>query len=165
MRSALLAPALLLAAVAPGLDQYAGRWILIESQSDDIAPAIERVVRRMNFLIRGIARSRLRKTQIAFPHITIVSGERFRIDHEGGTAVWHGTAGTAVKTTAPDGKPINVRLFAGPPLRETYESEEGSRENTYVLSEGGGKLTVHVRITSPKLPEPLVYSLVYRRSD
>jgi hypothetical protein len=65
---------------------------------------------------------------------------------------------------APDGAQITVHLVAGPPLKELYESSEGSRENTYLLSENGSKMTLDVLVMSPRLREPIVYRLVYARA-
>lgn len=118
----------------------------------------------MNFLIRGIARSRLAKTQIAFPKVVIEgSGESVRIAHEGGTDVTHPTPAATVPARSPDGASIVVELTAGPPLKQTYVSPEGRRENTYILSEDGKQLTIHVSVTSPRLPAPVEYKLSYRR--
>jgi hypothetical protein len=118
----------------------------------------------MNFLIRGIARGRLLKTQVAFPTLTIEgAGSAVRISHEGGTDVTHGDPSATIRTNAPDGSPIVVTLQAGPPLKQSYESKDGRRENTYVLSEDGKRLTVEVLVSSPRLPAPVQYELQYRR--
>jgi hypothetical protein len=161
-----LIPALLLLAALPAsLGEYAGNWKLIPAESDSIPAVIDKTVSRMNFLIRGIARSRLRRTQVAFPQITISAGNEFRIRHQGGTDVPHRATDTDVPATAPDGTRITVRLSAGPPLTESYESTEGKRENTYVLSGDRSKMTLNVRVTSPRLSSPILYRLVYARSD
>jgi hypothetical protein len=155
----------LLAALPASLEHYAGVWKLLPAESDSISAVIDKAVSRMNVFIRGIARSRLRRTQVAFPTITISAGREFRIRHEGGTSVPHHATDTPVAAVAPDGTPITVRLSAGPPLIESYESSEGRRENTYVLSADGSKMTLTVRVTSPRLPAPIVYKLTYRRTE
>jgi hypothetical protein len=156
----------LLLAGFPVLDSYAGSYRAIPQECDQIRPVVERVVSRMNFLIRPIARSRLMKTQIVFPVITVTSTRsEFRIRHENGTDVPHSDVRSGVKAKAPDGTDITVRLTPGPPLTETYESADGKRENTYVLSPDGSKLTVQVRVTSPRLPDEIRYRIVYQRES
>lgn len=161
-----LLAAAMLAPPPASLDVYEGRYQLVPPERDPIRPAIEKVVAKMNFLIRGIARGRLRKTQIPFPAIEISSSEtEFRIRHKGGTDVGHGDVSIPIKTKAPDGESITVRLQPGPPLVQSYESEEGKRENTYVLSRDGNWLTLRVRITSPRLPSDIEYELAYQRVE
>ena len=159
--------ALLLAALTPGLELYQGRYVLVPEQSDKIAEVVERTVRQFNFLIRPIARSRLQRTQVPFPSIEFQhrADKAFVIAHENGTKVVHQRIGPSANAVAPDGTAIRVRLNAGPPLREIYESGEGQRENTYELSDDGRRLTVQVFIMSPRLREPLRYRLVYERAS
>lgn len=156
---------ILLFALFPSLEPYAGAYKIAPEECDEIRPVVERAVAKMNFLIRGIARNRLLKTQVMFPAITVTSGaSEFRIRHDGGTDVAHRDLSTPVRTTAPDGAAIGVRLSAGPPLMQSYESNDGRRENTYTLSPDGAKLYVDVRVTSPRLPEEIRYRLVYKRA-
>jgi hypothetical protein len=146
------------------LQPYVGTYKIIPEECDEIRPVVERSVARMNFLIRSIARGRLLKTQVAFPSITVsADASYFRITHAGGTNIGHTDLSSPVHAKAPDGTPIVVRLLPGPPLVQTYESSEGKRENTYLLADSGTRLTVVVRITSPRLPEEISYRLVYRR--
>jgi hypothetical protein len=153
-----------LLALVPSLQQYAGTYQIVREECDEIRPVVEQVVSKMNFLIRGIARSRLMKTQILFPSVTVISGDsEFRIRHVEGTDVRHSDLSTPVKAKAPDGSAIDVRLSAGPPLMQSYESSDGVRENIYTLSPDGSKLRVDVRVRSPRLPEEIRYKLVYKR--
>jgi hypothetical protein len=155
----------LLLALDPSLSRYAGTYRIVPAECDEIRPVIERAVSRMNFLIRPIARSRLAKTQIAFPAITVRSdASTFQIRHVNGTEITHADLSAGVRAKSPDGTDITVRLTPGPPLMESYESADGKRENTYRLSPDGSKLTVEVRVTSPRLPEEIRYRLVYQRA-
>ena len=141
---------------------YVGEYTLVRAESADMRKVVEDTAAGLNFLIRPIARSRLRKTQIAFPSLSITRrGEGLRIAHVQGTDIMHQTVDEVVRTQAPDGSKIAVRLMPGPPLSQSYESGEGMRVNRYVLD--GSKLTVEVRVTSPRLPKPIEYKLVYRR--
>ena len=143
---------------------YVGEYSLIASESDDMRKVIEETAARLNVLFRPIARSRLRKTQIAFPSVRISrNGEEFRISHQLGTDAVHRSVEDPVQSVSPDGAKIVIRLIPGPPMTQTYESGEGLRTNRYVLSPDGSKLTIHVRVTSPRLPQPIEYKLTYRR--
>ena len=155
----------LLLALNPALGRYAGTYRVVPLECDEIREVVERTVSRMNLFIRPIARNRLLKTQILFPVITVTSNDsEFRIRHMHGTDIPHSDLSSAVKAKAPDGTNITVRLQLGPPLVETYESADGKRENAYDLSAAGSKLTVHVRVTSPRLPHDIRYRLVYART-
>lgn len=154
----------ILLALFPSLERYEGTYRILLEECDEIRPAVERTVSKMSFLVRGIARSRLMKSQILFPAITVYSTDSaFRIRHVNGTDIAHSDSKTGVKAKAPDGSDIVVRLRPGPPLVQSYESSDGKRENTYTLSADGAKLTVDVRVTSPRLPEEIRYRLVYAR--
>ena len=157
---------LLFITLFPTLDRYAGTYSVVLSECDEIRPVVERTVSKMNFLIRGIARSRLMKTQIVFPRITVNSTDsEFRITHANGTDIAHRDLATGVRAKAPDGSDITVRLSPGPPLIQSYESSDGKRENIYTLSADGSKLNVDVKISSPRLPEAIRYRLVYARTS
>jgi hypothetical protein len=148
----------------PSLQHYVGTYQIVRAECDDIRPVVERVVSKMNFMIRGIARSRLLRTQIWFPAVTVTSNDsEFRIRHVGGTDVGHSNLITPVNAKAPDGASIQVRLLPGPPLVQRYESADGVRENIYTLSPDGSRLRMDVRIRSPRLPEEIRYKLVYKR--
>jgi hypothetical protein len=156
---------LLLTPPPPSLDTYVGEYSLISSESDDMEKVVEDTAAGLNVFVRPIARGRLRKTQIAFPLIRISrNGDGFRIAHNGGTDVSHRTVEDPVHAKSPDGAKIVVRLIPGPPLSQTYESGDGMRTNRYLLSEEKSKLTMEVRVTSPRLPKPIEYKLVYRRN-
>jgi hypothetical protein len=148
------------------LKRYEGRYTLVASESADIPEAIEKTVKQMNFITRGVARGRLQRTNRAFPSIEIrLNGDEFRITHEGGTSVAHRDFSTGIQTKAPDGKDIVVHLSPGPPLMQSYDSDDGRKENRYELSADGTRMTLNVRVTSPRLRQPLEYRLVFRRAN
>lgn len=155
---------LLLGAPPESLNSYVGRYILVPAESSDLNQVIDQTAASLNFLVRPIARSRLRKTQIAFPSIRISRDQgEFRIAHELGTDVGHRAIEEPVRAMSPDGKEVTVRLIPGPPLAQTYESDEGVRTNRYLLSADKARLTVEVQIVSPRLKKPVEYRLSYRR--
>jgi hypothetical protein len=156
---------LFLLSTPTSLQPYVGEYVLVPEESADVRKVIEQAASGFNFILRPIARGRLRKTQVAFPAVRIQRNEdEFRITLEKGTDVTYKAVDEPVRTTAPDGGKIVVRLLPGPPLSQTYESDEGVRIDRFLLSEDGSKLTIDVHVTSPHLKKPINYQLVYRRT-
>jgi hypothetical protein len=48
-------------------------------------------------------------------------------------------------------------------LERTFKSADGQRVDTYSLNGDGKTLTMHVTVTSPRLPRPCEYELTYNR--
>ncbi len=146
------------------MQRYTGRWNLVAAESDNIDAAIETAIRSMNFVARPIARSRLKRRNVAFPHFDVsVDGRGLRVHHADGLDVVYPAVGESVKTRSPDGSDITTRLGVEPALLLTYDAEAGRREDTYVLDAKASKLILNVRLTSSSLPKALTYRLVYRR--
>lgn len=164
--SALVAVYLMACAAAfpPAIARFAGRWELVRSESDNIDKAIETTIAPMSFLARPIARTKLKRRNVAFPQFTIREGEGgVRVTHQQGLDVLYPDVGAAVKTRAPDGTDAITRLTVESELLLSYDADAGRREDRYTLSADGSTLTLSVRLTSGNLPKPLVYKLVYRR--
>jgi hypothetical protein len=82
-----------------------------------------------------------------------------------GKAIVVPASGAAVKWTREDGETFDVSgKVAGSTLTQTFVAEDGKRVNVYTLSPDGKTLTMNVTVTSPRLPKPLNYKLVYRRA-
>lgn len=167
-----LLPHFLLASICcaqmPGglLDKYAGTWRLNSPASDNIDKAIEEAIAPMNFIARPIARGRLKTRNAPFPSVSIkVEGSGVRVAHEAGLTASYPGPGSPVRTTAPDGTDVHTRFTTDPVLTFTYEADSGIREDRYVLSGDNTAVTIFVRLTSAKLPRPVLYKLVYNRSQ
>ena len=153
------------AAAPESISRYAGRWELVPEESDNIVRAVEKTVESLNFVIRPVARARLNRRSVAFPFFEItVAGSGVRVRHEKGLDVTYASVDVSVQTKAPDGATVTTRMSADPVLTLAYEADDGQRVDRYVLSGDGGKLALSVRLTSAKLPNPLEYTLVYRRA-
>jgi hypothetical protein len=141
-------------------------YTLIADSSDNIEAAIDQTVSPMSFIIRPIARGRLRRTN--------PTPQRVHID------VWHDSLGVAFDDGNPvvtplDGQPVpwvnslthetyqaHVVLVADT-LRQAIAAPDGTRENAYLFVNGGDRLHLRVTVTSHRLPKPLVYTLIFRR--
>jgi hypothetical protein len=69
-----------------------------------------------------------------------------------------------VKWTRDDGAvfDLSARTEDGA-LHQKFQGTEGQRVNVYRVAPDERTLTMAVTITSPRLPKPLSYRLVYRR--
>jgi len=147
------------------VSRYAGRWDLIAGESDNIDRAIEGTIASMSFITRPIARVKLKRRNVAFPSFQLdVSDHEIHVKHEQGLDVAYPASGVAVKTRAPDGTDVVAVIQIDPTLMQSYVADNAVREDRYLLSDDGSRLTIAVRITSVHLPKPLVYKLVYQRS-
>jgi len=145
--------------------QIEGTYTLVAQESDDVVQAINSATSRMNFLIRPVARSRLRGTNPAYQRVVIGrEGNRIRIEMDDAPAVVAPRDGTPIRWRRADGEQLDVTVNAEPArVTQTFRAEDGERENLLVLSPDGRTLAMTVTIRSPQLPEPLTYTLRYRR--
>lgn len=150
---AILLAALLAQAPEPGT------YKLVAGESDDVRQAIEKVVAQMSFLTRGAARGRIAAKCIAYPSVTIgKEGNAYRIHLEKGSNVVVVPGGPAVPWRTAEGETVQIQLTTD--FRQTIESKDGRRENAF--SREGGRLVVRAKLSSPRLPAPVEYKLVYR---
>ena len=163
-----------MAVLAQQTSQIRGTWTLNRSQSDDINVKINESISRMNVLVRQIARPRLRATNTPYPQLVISYGDNVRVDMQGRPSVqspangqpvlWHRETGRTCPQVDGDCVRVTTEWQSGR-LRQRFEAEDGVRENLYSVSADGNTLTMAVTITSPRLPQPLTYRLVYDRAS
>jgi hypothetical protein len=151
-----------------------GSWNLNRQESDNLDNAINRAVARMNVVVRQIARPRLRSTNTAYPNIKMSYDQSsVRVEMAGRPTVSSPANGQPVLWQRQTGETCRemkgdcVRVSAewdGGNLKHTFQAEDGRRVNVYSVSPDGKTLTMNVTITSPRLPQPLTYKLVYNRA-
>lgn len=151
----LLGPAL--AAQAP-----LGTWTL--DKAPDIEAAIETAVKETSFIIRPIARGRLRKTNPAYARVKVErSGESFSVTYDARQPQVMPASGASVKWTREDGDKFDISMrIQGADLVQTYKAEDGQRLNVFHVDPGTGRLSLTVTVSSAKLPKPVVYTLTYK---
>jgi hypothetical protein len=142
---------------------FTGTYTLDVAASDDIGESFEPAIREMNFMVRSVARSRVRQS--------IRAEERIVIRHENGHVLTQVDDRPALE--APVGRTVERQRDRGPlvvntvvrdgALIQRMESDEGVRTNEYRLSDDGRRLTVDVTFTSGRLPIPVQYRLMYNR--
>jgi hypothetical protein len=153
----------------PRLD---GAWTLDRERSDDIGAAINRSITRLHVVVRQIARPRLRATNVPYPQLIFAIDEDVSVDMPGYPSVsspsngdpvlWHRRTGRSC--TQMHGSCVQVTTrWQDEELVQTFRSEDGQRENIFSVSADGAELTMRVTMTSPRLPAPVVYRLIYTR--
>lgn len=165
----LLAPSLTAAAPPePSVDQLAGEWRIVDKRGAEkrVANAVEQIVDDINFLIRGVARSKLRAFNAPCGRLAVeVDDEEvaIRCDRR------------PVADAPLDGKPkryvssqrdvlrLRHQLDHGM-LRQTFVVSKGKRTSLYRVSPDGNRLTVATYITSPHFKGTARYAVEYERA-
>jgi hypothetical protein len=164
---------LLLAAALPGAAQedtaaepaFEGTFRLAMSQqaaTQRIHAQIEEAVEQVNFIIRGLARSRLQSTNV--PYRTIRrsrAGDRVTVRYDDITYTTTLDQRETV-TRGSEQLPL-LQQLRGRHLYQTFTGDDGNKRMVHTLSEDGSSLWLDVTVTSSRLPEPLRYRLRYRR--
>lgn len=167
-----LALALLAAVLAPAAaraqeSSMRGTWTYQAQGSDNVAAAINTAVARMNFVTRPIARGRLTRTNQPYRRIVIgYTPQQVTMTFDQRAAIVTPANGTPIKWRREDGEMLDVSTeWENGVLEQTFKADDGQRVNRYTLSDDGHTLTMHVTITSPRLPRPLTYKLLFARAS
>ncbi len=108
---------------------------------------------------------RLRSTNAQYKKIVISNTEtEISIIFDQHEAIKSPTDGTFVNWTREDGERLKVStLWKNRNLVQTLKAADGQRVNTFSLNADGHKMTMKVVVSGPRIPEPLSYSLVYKK--
>lgn len=143
-----------------------GRFELAGSQERAEArvnEAIGRAVADMGFITRGVAADRLReKNPVRRTVETEVQGEHITITY--GDATYETRSGDWQTVTATGEQVELLQTASGNSIFQTFRAPDGEKTTVYRFSPDGERLTLDITLTSPRLPEPLRYSLQYRRA-
>lgn len=143
------------------------RFIGGESEIERMDRAIDDAVEELNFLIRGLARRRLREPNFPSERLRIVEeGAQIRIERTGQPDIAAPADGSPIEWRNPEnGNTLEIRHeMAGPRvLEQQMRGDRGLSVNRYVLSDDGSNLTVRTVITADKLSAPVRFSTTYAR--
>lgn len=148
-----------------GADRLAGSFRYAGGGRERAArdEAIDQVVEEMNFIVRGIARKRLREANQIRERVAISrQGDKLtiRLDGQPYTATINGPP---VDVVGHDGMELKLRYrLAKGRIEQTLQGKEGGRTAHFQV-DGKGRLTMSVRIFSEKLPKDVRYRLTYAR--
>ncbi len=142
-----------------------GDYVIVVDQRADIDKAIETTIAKMNFITRPIARGRLKETNPVYRHVHIAStGADIEIKYDDRKPIRAPTNGSQIKWTREDGEVFDVTMTRqGGQLLQNYKSKDGMRVNTFRWDDSSQRMYLDVTISSDRLPQPLKYTLAYRR--
>lgn len=152
-----------LALAANGSDSISGDYRLVGGQPT-VRRAIDEVCNRLDVFARLFARPILERRNPAYRRVLLdvrSSSARFSYDGwgpnelplSGETRMLRGEGGEQVTAS---------QQLRGNRLVQVFRTPEGWRRNV-IVAHPDGRMTIHTRIESPRLPVPLVYELHYRR--
>jgi hypothetical protein len=159
------------AGASPGNDpaRFAGtyRYVGGEGEIRELDAAIESVVKQMNFLIRGIARSRLREPNLPSPAITIaVARGAITVARPSRPTVTAPASGEPIEWKSPSGDRFTVRhgVTADGLLYQRFEDDRSVTVNHFHLGDDS-RLVIETTIHSRRLPSALVFRTTYQRAE
>lgn len=135
-----------------------------EKAKDVIERAIESGTSGMGPLRRNVARRRLKSTNRLNNIVRITpEGNELITDFDGRT-YRAPTTGEPEQGKDPDGKAVTVSYRAvGDTLKSRYVAEDGAKQIDFERTPDGQGMIMHVTVISSKLPEPIKYSIAYKR--
>ncbi len=166
----LCAPALAQDDEASAEEQFSGSYTLSVPQKKaraSINQKIEKLVDDMNFVKRPFARSSLKGTTEPCGKLTLAfPSDEVSVKCHGKPVTVSPDDGTQAPYKSDDGETYQVRQeISGSSLTQFFRGEDGTRTNTYTLSDGGDTLNLAVKIESDQLPRPLQYKLSFKRAS
>jgi hypothetical protein len=126
--------------------------------------AIEATAQRLSFVIRPVARSRLRSANRIAPWVEISHrGDQIAVQFQGRAPMTASVSGGTVRWKNEDGVEVAMQVrIDGETLVQVLTTDEGARTNRFTATPNGLRLAVE--ISSPRLPAPLKYNLSYTRA-
>lgn len=168
MRKALVAALFLVLIPLIAIALPEKEWTYKSTKSDDanqaiINKGIEAAIEDMSFITRPIAKTKLQKTNVASKQIFIKNtAKKLTVKHDDRAAVESPPDGKKFKWTREDGETFTVSQSAtDDTITQIYYSEDGQKKMTYKFSPDFSKMTLKVKVESPKLSDPLEYSIEY----
>jgi hypothetical protein len=151
---------------APSGPDMQGTFVLDPNASDNVHRAIDALVAQMGGLRGPIARMRPRDVNQPPQRIEVAyTATDVSITTDGQDTIRTPFDDQPVKWKASDGEEFTIRtVWDDRTMRRVFVADDGQRANTYVFSPDGATLRMSVVLTSPQLPGPLEYTLVYKRS-
>jgi uncharacterized membrane protein YphA (DoxX/SURF4 family) len=142
-------------------------YILAADSSDDVRSAVNRTVEPMSFITRPIARGRLNATNPTPQDVKVqITGDTLAVGFDGGTPVVTPLSGA----TVPWQSSLTHETYqahatvVGDTVSQHIAAPDGVRQNAYIFLDSGNRLRLRVTVTSHRLPGPLVYDLLFRRT-
>ena len=141
-----------------------GTYAIARDHRAEIEAAIDVSVAKMNALIRSIARKRLRDDNVAYERVRILrSATDIEITFDDRKPIRMPVDGAPVQVVNEHGDKSAVTAQTEPArLVQTYKGRDGTRVNTFRWDAEKAVLYLDVHTSSPRLPQPVQYTLEYR---
>lgn len=149
-----------------GPERFVGTWTLAGSASSaeqKIEQALEAGVENVNFMVRGLALSRLKAKNPLIRSVKIEhSNGRFKVTFDGNRSYQGPDDGSLQAQRDVQGDRVRVghRVHRGR-LQQIFVTDSGRRVNSYRVD--GDRMRLSVRVTADILPDPVTYSVGYSR--
>ncbi|HJL18986.1 MAG TPA: hypothetical protein RMH99_25210 [Sandaracinaceae bacterium LLY-WYZ-13_1] len=149
-------------------ERFDGTWVLATSERSaqrTVDRAIGRAVDAMNFFVRGVARPLLRDNTPVNTSIVLDfrGDDRIRVRFNTG---WETTTrvGRTERAQTLDGDTMRVtqRLHDDGSLEQVFQADQGTRWNVSRIGDDG-RMTVQSTVQGDMMPQPMRFSLPYRR--
>ena len=131
-----------------------------------VEDAIERAAKQFNFLVRGLARSRLKETNPVYGLIALDyrSPPVLRMSSGKATLELSGTHLEAFPFLTPNGESVTVdQTIEESRIHRVFHTKTGQRAVTYELDESQTHLKLSVSVSSQYMKEDLTYELLYEQ--
>jgi putative oxidoreductase len=142
-------------------------YVLAADSSDDIKAAVNRTVDPMSFITRPIARGRLNATNPTPQQVHVtVGGDTIGVAFDDGNPVVTPLDGSTVpwqSSLTHETYQVHATM-QGDTVSQHIAAPDGVRQNSYLFVGRGQRLRLRVTVTSHRLPGPLVYDLLFRRT-
>lgn len=156
------------AATADQRTRFTGTYRYAGGAQEDVArkAAIDHAVESMSSFTRSIARNRVTATtQIPGFYTFSFEPGKIKVHPESRPEMISGDKGEPADYVYNGKKSTLTQVFAGDRITQVFVSEDGKRENEFTLAKDGQVLTLNVTVTNPRLSNPVVYSLSYKKAD
>jgi hypothetical protein len=151
-------------AVLPATGTYT--YTLVADSSDDVKGAVNHTIEHMSFITRPIARKRLTRLNPIPRHVQVtITADSLSVSFDQLNPIVTPLDGTEVPWRSAISKNDYTihAVVEGDTLLQVITAPDGERTNALLFDEASGRLALHVTLTSHRLPEPLQYTLLFRR--
>lgn len=150
------------------MEDFQGTYVYVPTEKDkkQIQQGLERSVSDFNLLMRPVVRHVLGDAAKIASRVEIEVGESLTLTHyrKGEVASvkgpWDQELSSSIRSDLK-----HVLHWNAPKIERVDTTKDGGRKVVYSLSEDKNKLSVWIKMFSPQLQTPFVYSLTYQRQQ
>ena len=159
--------AALLACALTSTKDFTGTYEFVPAASDNVDAAIKEATSSMSFIVKPVARSRLKKVNQPRPRLFVrQSADTISIAYDEKFPQVGPLDGNTVKWKNEEGEQFDLSIqHTEETLTQHFVAPDGERLNEFSQSASGDTLYLGVTIKSPRLKQPLHYRLVYHRKN